>query len=508
MINLTKQQLDARWNILPIFLREILYSPEQGKIIWNIGEENHLSNEKIGKIAGLACYVIMGFLHSEDLAKEIKEATGIHSDVADLIIKEIDRKIFASIKSEIDKAYLLSLESEAPEEEIETQAPEIEESVVTDIRREIGGVKITKEVKYAQPAEVEPMKIIGVGEEEKLIVPKAEEKSFEMENPAIPEGPVVLHEEEELKTALGETKKKSLGELFGFLNGKEKPIIKESVSAGSVDIGEIKEIGKEIKNDYKDYKSDNGNKDDNGDKGDEIEKVVHYDTGLVTPLVESGINAEQTQMIIENKGDKDDESDKADKTEEIKKTESGPRLFFKNIIQAIKPTVKVVDFVETQTDAEQTRKDAEIPQESALVQPNSVIIDDKSDNDNKDNKVNKIDVEAPKMIVEETKEESLEVQKLESLKEDESLKEEIKEEKPEKKIGFFGKLFKSKKKEEDKIIAEAQIEPDLTQINIEQTQTIIENNSDNKGDKNDNNDNGGEKEKSSRKLFGLFKKKE
>ena len=105
MIQITKQQIDARWDILPVNLREILYSPDYGKIIWDVCEANHLTNEKIGKIAGLCGYVIMGFIHPEDLAKEIKNATGIHSEIAETIAKEIDRKIFTPIGNEIDKIY-------------------------------------------------------------------------------------------------------------------------------------------------------------------------------------------------------------------------------------------------------------------------------------------------------------------------------------------------------------------------------------------------------------------
>ena len=251
----------------------------------------------------------MGFIHLEDLAKEIKEATGIHSEIVDLIVKEIDRKIFALIRSEIDKAYALPLTSEAEIEEAE--GGEITEPVVTDIRRETDGVKIIKEVRYAQPAEVEPMRIVGVGEEEKLVIPKAEEKSFKIEEPVsapepvsattMPEGPVVLHEEEELKSVLGETKKKSLGELFGFLNGKESAVKKESASV----IGEVGYDSLEV--------------DKLRSEKEPEERVVHYDVGLMTPLEQ-----DKDEKVVMG-----DEEQKDNKIEAPEKTESKPRLFFK-----------------------------------------------------------------------------------------------------------------------------------------------------------------------------------
>ena len=285
----------------------------------------------------------MGFIHLEDLAKEIKEATGIHSEIVDLIVKEIDRKIFALIRSEIDKAYALPLTSEAEIEEAE--GGEITEPVVTDIRRETDGVKIIKEVRYAQPAEVEPMRIVGVGEEEKLVIPKAEEKSFKIEEPVsapepvsattMPEGPVVLHEEEELKSVLGETKKKSLGELFGFLNGKESAVKKESASV----IGEVGYDSLEV--------------DKLRSEKEPEERVVHYDVGLMTPLEQ-----DKDEKVVMG-----DEEQKDNKIEAPEKTESKPRLFFKNIIQAIRPTIKVVDF----TEVEEEKKDISEPKNFLLL---------------------------------------------------------------------------------------------------------------------------------------------
>jgi len=426
MPNITKQQALNRWDKLPMVLREAIFSERNADILWGVCETQHLSEDKIYKIATLAGNTIMGFIHLEDFEKEIKQELGLNPDIVVIIAQEINRKIFAPIRSEIDKAYVLPLESEKPEEE--TQAPEIEESIVTDIRRETGGVKITKEVRYAQPAEVEPMRIVGVGEEEKLIVPKAEEKGFEIEKPVLapepistpvmPEGPVVLHEEEGLQTVLGETKKKSLGELFGFLNGKETAVRKESAPViGEVGYGD-KEESESLKKEPE-------------------ERVVHYDVGLMTPLGEE---------------------------EEIKKEpekkESKPRLFFRNIIQAIKPTIKVVDF----TEVEEEKKDISEPEN---LKEESLITE----------------TEAPKMIMEETK-------GIEEIKE-----EAIETTAIEKKPGFFSKLFKSKNKEEQIVVDLTQTNTDLIPEQIQKEEEIkIESIK--------------EKKNLFSKLSGLFKKKE
>ncbi|MEK7553714.1 MAG: hypothetical protein AAB504_03500 [Patescibacteria group bacterium] len=410
MFQITNQQIENRWNILPIRLIEILCSFDIGKTIKEISKINHLTDEKSDKIAGLIGFVVMGFIHLEDLAKEIKEATGIHSEIVDLIVKEIDRKIFALIRSEIDKAYALPLTSEAEIEEAE--GGEITEPVVTDIRRETDGVKIIKEVRYAQPAEVEPMRIVGVGEEEKLVIPKAEEKSFKIEEPVsapepvsattMPEGPVVLHEEEELKSVLGETKKKSLGELFGFLNGKESAVKKESASV----IGEVGYDSLEV--------------DKLRSEKEPEERVVHYDVGLMTPLEQ-----DKDEKVVMG-----DEEQKDNKIEAPEKTESKPRLFFKNIIQAIRPTIKVVDF----TEVEEEKKDISEPKEFLAT------IDSSKENLKEESLIT--ETEAPKMIAEEVKQEETPAAEI---------KKEIKE-------GFFKKLFgfgKNKKIANQEIVVEA-----------------------------------------------------
>ncbi len=219
MIQITKQQIDARWDILPVNLREILYSPDYGKIIWDVCEANHLTNEKIGKIAGLCGYVIMGFIHPEDLAKEIKNATGIHSEIAETIAKEIDRKIFTPIGNEIDKIYAPA-ETLAEKKITEENAPaEISVNHVIDLR--------------AKPEEAEPIGPLPAMPrpenftDEELVDLRTFEKSggAKEEKESKPAGgsdaPVIIHKEAQFKPV--PTLKRSLGGMFNFLKKEEIP---------------------------------------------------------------------------------------------------------------------------------------------------------------------------------------------------------------------------------------------------------------------------------------------
>src|SRR3989344_9558790 len=105
MLKISKQQINERWDATPEILRESLCSFENGKIIWQIGKEQHLDDKKIGIIAALSGYAIYGFIQLNDLAKEIKANLNLHSEIADSIAKEIESKIFSSIKNEMKKSY-------------------------------------------------------------------------------------------------------------------------------------------------------------------------------------------------------------------------------------------------------------------------------------------------------------------------------------------------------------------------------------------------------------------
>src|SRR3989344_8044390 len=223
MLQITKQQANQRWDVMPVNLREVLCSPEQGKIILDIGKDNHLSNEKIGKIAGLAGYALMGFIHSEDLAQEIKNTLGINPEIAASISRQIDRKIFALIKSDIDKVYApagaLTEEKSVAEESVPPM--EISEEHTVDLRAQ----KV--EVKPPESAPLPEVKIAATEDKDK---------------------PFILHTQEEMKPTLGI--KKSLVGLFGFSGGKEeKPFgaaqYKPKPVAVEVQIGGLKEIKEE-----------------------------------------------------------------------------------------------------------------------------------------------------------------------------------------------------------------------------------------------------------------------
>jgi hypothetical protein len=239
MFKISKQQISNRWDTLPMSLRESLYSPEYGKVIWQIGANHHLDDKKIGVVAGLAGYVLFGFIHPEDLAKEIRESLNLNPEIANSIAQEIDRKIFTPIRADLEKVYApaiaLAEEGQPPAEEIldlKTAAKEIkpaEEAAFPGVEA------LMAEAGAPTPSPVEEPKIIPT---EEKIQPKPEEiQPVEVPKPEIPEGPVIIHKEAEFKL-ISETKK-SFGGLFGFLRKGKKEEEKISPVKARVEIGLI-----------------------------------------------------------------------------------------------------------------------------------------------------------------------------------------------------------------------------------------------------------------------------
>ncbi len=167
-------------------LLEVLCSFDAGKMILEICKKNHIIGEKSDKISGLTGFVIMGFLHPEDLAQEIKEAIGVNTEIADSLSREIERKIFLPIRSEIDKIYAPVPGKISADDKL---SPETMEAIDLRIKKE---------------DELEAPKIVKLEDKERG---KTEEE----------DKPFIIHKEESAKPILGA--KRSLGGLFGFLKG-------------------------------------------------------------------------------------------------------------------------------------------------------------------------------------------------------------------------------------------------------------------------------------------------
>lgn len=232
MLQFTKQQLDQRWDALPINLREVLCSPDYGKIIWDIGEKNHLTDEKIGKIVKFSGFIVMGFIHPEDLAAEIKLEIGINQEIVNSITGEINRKIFAPIKSDLEKVYKPVEEIEEVEEEIKSEEVTLsqESEHVVDLRaksEEKREAPIGPLPAMPRPENLTDEELINLRTFEKIGGQKEgknisrESAPGESSSATGGTGPVIIHKEAEFKPV--SAIKRSLGGMFGFLKKDGAP---------------------------------------------------------------------------------------------------------------------------------------------------------------------------------------------------------------------------------------------------------------------------------------------
>jgi hypothetical protein len=105
MIKISQNQVLDRWDTLPMELREALCSESNSDFLWKICEAEHIPDEKIYDASRISGYVLMGFLHPEDVAEELHEAIGIDVKTASLIEDELNRRIFAPLRQQIDQVY-------------------------------------------------------------------------------------------------------------------------------------------------------------------------------------------------------------------------------------------------------------------------------------------------------------------------------------------------------------------------------------------------------------------
>ncbi len=120
-IQIPRQQIFDRWDTLSDKLKDAIVSETNSEIAWKAGEVEHLPKEKTQIVSRLTGYVLMGFVHPEDFAGEIKDALGINPNIAASIADTLNKRIFAPLKDELEKVYAPALP--------ETQQPKILDSI-------------------------------------------------------------------------------------------------------------------------------------------------------------------------------------------------------------------------------------------------------------------------------------------------------------------------------------------------------------------------------------------
>jgi hypothetical protein len=105
MITITTDQALERWDTLPDSLREALYSEPNSDFLWRTCQDENVPDEKIYEIAKVAGYVMMGFLHPEDVALEIVDRLALDRKTASDIQEALNKRVFAPLQADLSKVY-------------------------------------------------------------------------------------------------------------------------------------------------------------------------------------------------------------------------------------------------------------------------------------------------------------------------------------------------------------------------------------------------------------------
>lgn len=102
---ITKEQLRNRWDTLSDALREAIASETNSQMVWKAAVGEHLSDDKAAVVSRLTGYVLLGFIHPEELAAEIKNEIGIDTRVAAAIAEPLNKKIFQPLREDLEQVY-------------------------------------------------------------------------------------------------------------------------------------------------------------------------------------------------------------------------------------------------------------------------------------------------------------------------------------------------------------------------------------------------------------------
>ncbi|MBI4087650.1 MAG: hypothetical protein HY434_02360 [Candidatus Liptonbacteria bacterium] len=105
MITISPDQALARWDTLPSKLKEALYSDVHSDFLWRTCEAEHVPKEKIYRVAAIAGYVLLGFIHAGDFAQELKDALGLDIQIATSIANAVNERVFKPLLADLEKIY-------------------------------------------------------------------------------------------------------------------------------------------------------------------------------------------------------------------------------------------------------------------------------------------------------------------------------------------------------------------------------------------------------------------
>jgi len=169
-------------------LREFLFSDDLSDVLWEIGERNHISDEKLSIVSSLIGYVALGLIHTNELTKKVEEEAGLDERVAQSIGSEIESRILTPVLSEIHSFYKAPIKSPSTQVSGKQSSPQNDSNLLSPafkVRKGGPADNIEQnEVKFTKPTPSVP-----------LSQPTEPQENTKPAEPA----PFVLHEEKEIE---------------------------------------------------------------------------------------------------------------------------------------------------------------------------------------------------------------------------------------------------------------------------------------------------------------------
>ncbi|MBI5221837.1 MAG: hypothetical protein HY979_03460, partial [Candidatus Magasanikbacteria bacterium] len=99
----TAQEIEKRLAGLPKNISDIFWGEETADIIYNIGTGHHLMIDKIGELAKIVSFVLVGLMSPKQVTETLATTLKIDSVAAAEIAGDINNQIFSKIRVELQK---------------------------------------------------------------------------------------------------------------------------------------------------------------------------------------------------------------------------------------------------------------------------------------------------------------------------------------------------------------------------------------------------------------------
>ena len=111
------QELKARFETLPVEVREAIASTNTAEAIEKIADKQNLHIDQLGSLSDQIGLVMMGVTKPQDFIGSVKSALSIDEEQAKQIAVEINAQIFAPIRESLKKIHHLGGDRGGQEEE-------------------------------------------------------------------------------------------------------------------------------------------------------------------------------------------------------------------------------------------------------------------------------------------------------------------------------------------------------------------------------------------------------